>query len=68
MTGHFENGKWVDDPQEPSVLHYTISVDTSQVDALKERLEELKDLFAVPESMTTFWQRLRWLVTGRVRP
>lgn len=75
MTGHFEKGVWVEDPPKPLVLSYTISVDTSQVEALKKRLEEMKkrleemkDLFAVPESMTTFWQRLRWLITGRVRP
>jgi hypothetical protein len=48
-------------------LHYTITVDTSQVDALNKQLEEMRDLFAVPESMATFWQRLRWLITGKVR-
>jgi hypothetical protein len=67
MTGHFEKGVWVNDPQKPSVLEYTISVDTSQVEALKKRLEEMRDLFAVPESLSTFWQRLRWLITGKVR-
>jgi len=68
MAGHFEKGAWVTDPQKPSVLEYTISVDTSQVEALKNRLEEMRDLFAVPESLSTFWQRLRWLITGRVKP
>jgi len=67
MTGHFENGEWIEDPDGFRALHMKIEVDTSQIDELNARLEEMRDLFAVPESMTTIWQRLRWLITGKVK-
>lgn len=65
--GHFEQGKWVIEPPEPQTLMYKITIDTTQIRDLEARLTEMRDLFAVPESMTTFWQRLRWLITGKAR-
>ena len=66
MAGHFERGVWVVEPPQPQTLMYKITVDTTQMRDLEARLTEMRDLFAVPESMTTFWQRVRWLITGKV--
>jgi len=68
MAGHFENGKWIEGPDGVPASHMKIELDTSEIEKFKIRLEEMHDLFAVPESMTTFWQRLRWLITGKVKP
>ena len=67
-NGHFEKGVWIEESNSTSgCLIYTIRVDTSQMEDLEIKLKELRDLFAVAESMTTIWQRIRWLITGKVR-
>jgi hypothetical protein len=74
MTGHFEKGAWIEDPEPPRekfpplMMKVGIDVDDTKIQELKATLEEMQELFAVPESMSTFWQRLRWLITGKVRP
>jgi hypothetical protein len=67
--GHFEQGKYIEaTPRMGSnILDYKIHVDTSELKRLEDELAKIKDLYTVAESMTTIWQRLRWLITGKVR-
>ena len=68
MGGRFEKGIWIEESSDgPNALMMRIRVDTAELQELEEKLIRIRDLFDVAESMTTFWQRLRWLITGRVR-
>ncbi|MFA6364763.1 hypothetical protein [Methanoregula sp.] len=48
-------------------MDYKIHVDLSELEFLEAKLKEMNELYNVVRSMTTFWQRLRWLITGKVR-
>jgi hypothetical protein len=69
MPGHFEDGKWIEafPPSMGGSMDYKIHVDLSELEFLEAKLKEMNELYNVVRSMTTFWQRLRWLITGKVR-
>jgi len=69
MTGHFEKGAWIEDPEspvrpeEPTTLNYCVKVhvDDSELENLKDTLGEIRLLLNPP---VTFWGRLRLLLFG----
>ena len=67
MTGHFENGKWIEDPAPAKAgagqidMHVKVHVDDSELRELREVLDGIRDVMSPP---TTFWGRVRWLLFG----
>ena len=67
MTGHFEKGRWVEDPAPARAdgwqmdMHVKVHVDDSELRELREVLESIRDVMSPP---TTFWGRVRWLLFG----
>jgi hypothetical protein len=68
MAGRFEDGKWIEafPPSMGGSMDYKIHVDISELEFLESKLKEIRALYTVAGSMTTFWQRIRWLITGKV--
>lgn len=80
MKGHFEKGKWIEDEPkqlDPMSIDVIVHVDNTEIKKAIEDIERANEQLRWLEHLTTrlacnkypkgFWQRLRWLITGKVK-